>query len=165
MDDDAALVDAADDVGLLCQVIATATAERVLRELGAAGFADVRASHGYVFEGLLAGDVTSTELAHRLGVSVQAVSKSVSELEAAGYLARRRDEHDGRARAIELTPRATAMLAASRRARADLRREVVDRLGERDAARLTELLRSVCDLHGGLDLIASRRLRPTDGLG
>src|SRR5688500_16565965 len=87
-----------DDVGLLCQVIASATSERVLHQLAEAGFDDVRVSHGYIFQGLLAGDSTVTQLAQRLGVTAQAVSKAVTELEALGYLERQRDERDGRAR-------------------------------------------------------------------
>jgi hypothetical protein len=42
--------------------------------------------------------------------------------------------------------------------------EIVDALGERDARKLAALLRSVCDLSGGLDVIAGRRLRPRDDL-
>ena len=61
-------MEAIDDVGLLCQAVATATAERVMARLAAAGYGDVRASHGYVFEGLVAGDTTVTQLAQRLGV-------------------------------------------------------------------------------------------------
>src|SRR4051794_32484270 len=61
------VVDPHDDVALLCQVVATATTQRITRDLAAHGFDDVRATHGYVIQGLLAGDTTSTELAQRLG--------------------------------------------------------------------------------------------------
>jgi DNA-binding MarR family transcriptional regulator len=161
---DAPLVDPHDDVALLCQVIGNATTDRITASLATHGFDDVRASHGYVFQGVIAGDTTSTQLAQRLGVSVQAVSKTVSELEAAGYLERRRDEHDGRARTIVLTRRGRTMLRRSREARAAVRDEIRDRLGDRDAQKLGVLLREVCDLYGGLDAIADRRLRPPDEL-
>jgi DNA-binding MarR family transcriptional regulator len=160
----APLVASIDDVGLLCQVVAAATSERILRDLAAAGYPDVRPSHGYVVQGVLAGDTTVTQLAHRLGVTVQAVSKSVAELEDAGYLERRRDEHDGRTRRIALTRRGRAMVATSRRSRSAAADEVVGVLGERDTRTLVRLLQRVVERHGGLDDLAARRLRPVGGL-
>jgi DNA-binding MarR family transcriptional regulator len=53
---------------------------RVLARLAELGFGDTRMSHGYVVQGLLAGDRTVTDLAERLGISVQAVSKTVREM-------------------------------------------------------------------------------------
>jgi DNA-binding MarR family transcriptional regulator len=153
-----------EDIGLLCEVVSSATSDRIVQELVAAGFDDLRPSHGYVFQGLVAGDTTITQLAQRLGVSAQAVSKTVTELERLGYVERRRDERDGRARSIALTHRATKMLQRSRRARATVQAEIVDALGVRDARKLAALLRSVCDLSDGLDVIAGHRLRPRDDL-
>jgi len=158
------LVDPADDVGLLCQVVAAATSDRVVRQLTEAGFDDVRASHGFIFQGLLAGDTTITALAQRLGVSAQAVSKTVIELEQAGYLERRRDDHDGRARIIALTERATAMLALSRRSRLAVAEEIAAALGERDSRKLARLLRAVAEQYGGMEAISARRVRPMDVL-
>ena len=158
------LVDPADDIALLCQVIATTTSTRITRALADQGFDDVRVAHGYVFQGLLAGDTTSAQLARRLGVSIQAVSKTVLELEAAGYLERRRDEHDGRARSIRLTRRARSMVQRSRAERATVQGEIAKRLGTADARQLARFLREVCELYGGLDAIGSRTVQPTEGL-
>jgi DNA-binding MarR family transcriptional regulator len=158
------LVDPREDIGLLCQVIASATSERVLERLTAAGFDDVRVSHGFVIQGLLAGDATVTDLAQRLGVSSQAVSKSVIELEQRGYVVRRRDAGDGRARTIELTDRATAMLAVSRQARLDLQHEITAHMGPGNARSLARLLRTLSERVGGEDAISGRRVRPVGGL-
>jgi len=138
------------------------TAERVMARLAADGYGDVRVAHGYVIQGLMAGDTTSTQLAERLGVSVQAVSKSVTELERAGYVQRRRDARDGRARTIALTPRGEAMVRTSRLARAELAAEIVEVLGPDRAAALTAALRDVCERYGGLAALAGHRLRPLD---
>jgi DNA-binding MarR family transcriptional regulator len=159
---DRPLLEPEDDIALLCQVLASATSERVLRELAAAGFTDVRASHGYVFQGVLAGDTTVTQLAHRLGVSAQAVSKSVAELERAGYLERRPHEHDGRTRLLTLTDRGRAMLATSRRARRAVADEITEQLGARDARTLLRLLRAVSERYGGLETISARTVRPIE---
>jgi len=162
-DEVGAVPDASGDIDVLCQVIAAGMIDRALADLVKAGFDDTRPSHGFIFQGLLAGDTTITQLAQRLGVSAQAMSKSVSELEHAGYLERRRDDGDGRARTIVMTERARLMLERSRRSRTELHLEIVDRLGPEDARQLAELLRSVCDLYGGLEVIAGQRLRPSTG--
>jgi DNA-binding MarR family transcriptional regulator len=159
------LVDPREDIGLLCQVIATATSDRVLERLNDAGFDDVRVSHGFVIQGLLAGDATVTSLAERLGVSSQAVSKSVIELEERGYVARRRDLGDGRARTIELTDRAAAMLEVSRRARLDVQQEIAAHLGPANARTLARLLRTLSQGMGGEEAISGRRVRPVGGIG
>ena len=157
-------VETGTDINLLCQLVFTATTERVVTDLAAAGFDDLRPSHGYVFQGLLAGDTTITQLAQRLGVSVQAVSKRVAELDATGYLERRPDGTDGRARSIEITARGRAMLARVREAQDAVAEQIVEHLGARDARELDRLLNSLCDLYGGLDVIADRRIRPSLGL-
>jgi DNA-binding MarR family transcriptional regulator len=160
----APLVDPLDDVGLLCGVLAAAINERIVARMADEGYDDVRTSHGYVFQGLLAGDRTVTELAHRLGVSVQAVSKSVQELEGAGYLRRARDDHDGRARRVALTERAEAMLAVSRQARLEVADAVTEQLGPRNARAFVRHLRGLCEQYGALDDITTRRVRPAHGL-
>jgi DNA-binding MarR family transcriptional regulator len=157
-------VEAMGDVNLLSQLVFTATTKRVVTDLAAAGFDDLRPSHGYVFQGLLAGDSTITQLAQRLGVSAQAVSKRVAELDAAGYLVRRPDGTDGRARSVEITARGRAMLAKVRESQDAVAEEIVAHLGARDAAELDRLLRSLLDLYGGVDVIADRRIRPSLGL-
>ena len=86
-------VDPTTDLGLLSLVVATGVTERISERLADTGFDDVRDSHGYVVQGLLAGDTTVTQLGARLGISAQAVSKTVRELERAGYVAARHRCH------------------------------------------------------------------------
>jgi DNA-binding MarR family transcriptional regulator len=157
---DAPLVDPLDDVGLLSGVVGDAATELVLTRLAAEGFGDVRTTHGYVFQAVLGGDRSTTDVARRLGVSVQAASKWVIELERAGYLRRSPSAEDGRTRAIELTDRGRELIAASRRARRDVAADLADGLGERDAAQLAALLRRAAEHLGRTDAIGRRRLRP-----
>jgi DNA-binding MarR family transcriptional regulator len=157
---DGPLVDPLDDIGLLSVVVGDATAERVLSRLVADGFGDVRTTHGYVFQAVLGGDRTTTEIARRLGVTVQAVSKWVIELERAGYLRRTPTAEDGRARAIGLTARGRELIAASRRARRDVATDLAAGLGDHDAERLAALLRRAVEHLGRTDAIGRRRLRP-----
>ncbi len=153
-------VDPAADVGLLALAVAGGITARMREQLAAAGFDDVRDSHGYVVQGLLAGDTTVTALAARLGVSPQAVSKSVTELERAGYVRRGHDPDDGRARPLGLTARGEALVDASRRARQTVARDLTRWLGTRDQAELVRLLRRAAEHYGGLDELTARRLRP-----
>lgn len=157
---DAPLVRAEDDIGLLCLVIANGFTSRVLDELVAEGFPDTRVSHGFIVQGLLAGDTTVTQLAERLGTSVQAASKTVREMEALGYLDRSRDPNDGRASLLALSEKGRANLAASREARADVMAALQKALGEKRTHEFTELLRLAAAEFGGLETLASRRIRP-----
>lgn len=153
-------VDPTADVGLLALAVAGGVTARIREQLETAGFEDVRDSHGYVMQGLLAGDTTVTALAARLGVSAQAVSKSVTELERAGYLRRGRDPADGRARPLQLTEHGEVLIDTSRRARQAVARDLARWLGTRDQAELVRLLRHAAEHFGGLDALTSRRLRP-----
>ncbi len=148
------------DLGLLALIVADGVTERISERLVDAGFDPVRASHGYVVQGLLAGDSTVTQLAARLGVSAQAVSKTVAELEAAGYLARTRDPDDRRARRLVLTPRGDELVDASRRARVAVARDLERWLGTRDTAELVRLLQDAAERYGGLEQLSTRRVRP-----
>jgi DNA-binding MarR family transcriptional regulator len=153
-------VDPTADIGLLTLAVAGAITATMREQLEAAGFDDVRDSHGYVVQGLLAGDTTVTALATRLGVTAQAVSKSVNELERAGYVRRGHDPADGRARPLRLTARGEALVDASRRARQTTARHLARWLGARDQAELVRLLRHAAEHFGGLEALTARRLRP-----
>jgi pimeloyl-ACP methyl ester carboxylesterase len=62
-------VDPTADIGLLTLAVAGAITGTMREQLEAAGFDDVRDSHGYVVQGLLAGDTTVTALAARLSMN------------------------------------------------------------------------------------------------
>jgi DNA-binding MarR family transcriptional regulator len=153
-------VDPTADVGLLSLAVAGGLAARIRARIVADGFDDVRESWGYVVQGLLAGDTTATALASRLSVSAQAVSKTVSEMARAGYVARGTDPDDRRARPLVLTARGEAMVDSSRRARAAVARELGRWLGTRDEAELVRLLRHATEHLGGIEALTTRRLRP-----
>lgn len=153
-------VDPIADVGLLARTLASTITTQIREQLAAAGFGDVRDSHGYVVQGLLAGDTTVTALAARLGISAQAVSKTVSELERAHYLHRGRDAGDGRARPLRLTSRGEELVDASRRAQRVATRDLARWLGTRDHAELVRLLQHAVERRSDLDDLAAHRLRP-----
>lgn len=157
------MVPAADDIGLLCLVVSNGFSNRVLASLADAGFGDARFSHGFIVQGLLAGDTTVTELAERLGISIQAVSKTVKEMESLGYLERKRDAGDARSSRLALSEKGQANLAASRAARAEVMAALRKSLGKKRMRELTDLLRLAAGEFGGLESLAGRRVRPLDG--
>ena len=154
-------VDPTADIGLLATAVAGGVAEGIRTRMAADGFDDTRDSFGYVVQGLLAGDTTVTALAARLGVSAQAVSKTVTEMERAGYVARGTDPDDGRARPLRLTARGDAMVDSSRRARVAVARDLSRWLGTRDEAELVRVLQHAAEHFGGIDALTARRLRPS----
>lgn len=157
------LVQPEDDIGLLCLIVSNGFTAGVLDQLSQAGFGDSRFSHGFIVQGLLAGDTTVTQLAERLGVTVQAASKTVREMERLGYIDRHPDPADGRSSRLALSARGKANLAAARKARLTLTDSLRKSLGDERTRELTALLRLAAAEFGGLESMATRRVRPVDG--
>jgi DNA-binding MarR family transcriptional regulator len=76
-----------------------------------AGYADVREPHFQIFGNIRMGGIRLTELADRAQLSLAATSELVNDLAHLGYLTRRRDPADGRAKLIELTKRGRDLMA------------------------------------------------------
>jgi DNA-binding MarR family transcriptional regulator len=151
---------AEEDLSLLCVAVAGAMNAAVRERIASDGHGDLRDSHGYVFQHLLAGAVSVGELAERLGVTQQAVSKTANELEALGYVRRAPDASDRRVRRLELTDRAVDAVASARRARRAVNAELQEVLGDRRWSTLLESLRAAAEPIGALDALRTRRLRP-----
>ena len=144
----------------LAQFVGMAAGERVLDELRRRGHADLRPSHGYIVQHLLTAPRGVTELAKLLGISQQAVSKSVAELAAGGYVEDVPSD-DARVRRLALTARGHDCVAASRDARAALEREICELLGPRRHARVCEALRQLVEHLGIAEDVRHRRVRPS----
>jgi DNA-binding MarR family transcriptional regulator len=89
---------------------ATLMIDELIARLHAAGYTDVTPAHHGVFENLDPGGTRLTELAARAGITHQSMSELVSVLERRGYLERRADPADGRARIVCLTDKGKQML-------------------------------------------------------
>ena len=68
------------DLGYLAFFLGLRVNQLVLEQMHAAGFDNVRESHGYVIQRLIEEERTITELARRMEVTQQAASKFVAEL-------------------------------------------------------------------------------------
>jgi DNA-binding MarR family transcriptional regulator len=146
------------DPVLAATLTGLAVNDAVLRRIHAAGFPDLRTSHGFLFQHLVAGPLPIGALARRMGVSQQAASKAAGELERLGYLARSPDPADGRVRRIGLSARGEAALRAGREARAALAAELAAHVGDDRLEAMRGALLDVLDALGGAEAVRGRRV-------
>jgi DNA-binding MarR family transcriptional regulator len=125
---------------------------------------DIRYSHGFLFQQLVEGPRPVGEVAANLGVTSQAVSKMVRELEGLGYVERVADARDARVRRVGLTGRGRAAIEAGRSVRARLNRELADAVGEDRLSTAAKTLKDALAARGVMSEVASRRVRSAQGL-
>lgn len=148
------------DLATLAWLSGSAANEHLLRVLRGSKNAKVRNAHGYVFQHLLAGPRTVGELAELLGVTQQAASKVVVELEGLGYVERQEDPADKRIRRVSLTRRGTAVVERGRAARADLEARLLQAVGPKALEDARKVLIALLGVSGGLDAVSTRRVKP-----
>jgi DNA-binding MarR family transcriptional regulator len=149
---------AALDLPTLVALTGDAVTAHLLARVRGGGFAGVRGSHGYVIQLLVTDEATIGELAEGLGVSQQAASKTVGDMEALGLVERHADAGDHRIRRIALSARGRELLDAGRRERAALQEAVAP--SARDLAATRRVLVALLDASGGRDAVTRRRARP-----
>lgn len=145
----------------LAHFVGLAANRQLLGELRQAGFADVRESHGFLIQHLLRGPHSVGELSTLLGVTQQAVSKSVAELTSAGYL-ESTPGRDARVRLVQLSERGHACVLCSRKLRDKLERRLEKALGKERAQQTRQALALALEALGGVDAVKQRRLKPGD---
>ena len=79
--------------------------QEMLSAAAGSGYTDLRPPHVHVLANMRARGIRLTELARRSQLSLGTTSVFVTELEDLGYLERRPDPDDGRAKRIVFTPR------------------------------------------------------------
>lgn len=105
-----------------------------------AGFTDQRMAHNAVFAHIPPEGITLADLSRRAGMTKQAMSELVADLELKGYLTRRPDERDKRTKIIELSGRGWAAVRAALAAFEAIEQDLERDLGPR---RLKELRRTL----------------------
>jgi len=148
------------DLPTLIALSGTLTNEHLLGRIREVGHPALRISHGYVFQHLIAGPRAVTELAELLGVTQQAASKVVLELEGLGYVERKPDPLDSRVRRVALTALGHGAIERARAARRSLERVLEQRVGARALAATRRTLLALLEITGGLSDVAQRRVRP-----
>ena len=124
------------------------TADAVDVGLAAGGFADLRRSHGVVFEMLDPEGSRITDMARRARITKQGMGQLVAELEEMGYVERRPDPADRRAKRVVLTAKGQAAVEAGLAALSDLEARWAGHVGERRARELRATLADICAAFG-----------------
>ena len=148
------------DFGLSAMFAGQAIADAVRDRVEARGYSGLRVSHGFLVQRLIEDEQSIAALAAALGVTQQAVSKTVAELERLGYVRRRAAPRDRRVRLVALTERGQAAVQATREERAAVEAELRERIGPRRGAAATRVRRAVVALHGATAAVRTRRVRP-----
>lgn len=147
----------------LLSITGGALDRHVLAALRASGFEGLTIRHGYVFQRLLTSPQSVTALARSLGVSQQAMSKTVAELAGNGYLDIAADADDGRRRTLTLTHRANAAIATARNARRLLLDALIARAGRAAVDETTLVLRALLLELGLRDEVDARAVPDPQG--
>jgi DNA-binding MarR family transcriptional regulator len=127
-------------IGALLRVPAQAIHRRIIHELNAAGFEELRVPHMAVLQYPGPDGVRPGMLAERAGMSKQAMNQLLHSLEALGYITRSDAPGERRARIVHLTKRGHAAYTNIHEILRDIEREWIAELGPRDFARFKELL-------------------------
>lgn len=127
-------------LGALLRVPAQAIHRRIIAELNAAGFDDLRVPHMAVLQYPGPDGVRPGVLAERAGTSKQAMNQLLRSLERRGYVTRADAPDEGRARVVRFTRRGRAAYARMHDILRDIEREWRAELGPRRFAQLKALL-------------------------
>lgn len=132
-------------IGALLRVPAQAIQRRLIKELNAAGFDELRLPHMAVLQFPGPDKVRPSTLAERAGMSKQAMNQLLGSLEGFGYIARSDIPGEGGARVIRLTKRGHAAFSMMVVILRDIEREWSTELGPERFAQLKALLFLVWD--------------------
>lgn len=127
-------------IGALLRVPAQAIHRRIIKELNAAGFEELRVPHMAVLQFPGPDGVRPGALAERAGMSKQAMNQLLRSLEGLGYIVRSDASEEGRGRIIRLTKRGRAAYAKVHDILRNIEREWNSELGPERFAQLKELL-------------------------
>ncbi|MEU3628051.1 MarR family transcriptional regulator [Amycolatopsis coloradensis] len=148
------------DLSLVTLFAGWAMADEIQRRLTADGLGEPRFNDGLVFQHVLAGPLSISALAERMGVTQQAASKAVADLERRGLLRREPDPADARTRLLHLTETAERAVEGARKHRAALEKELTAEFGEERIADAKTLLAGVLGRYGEVEAIRGRRVLP-----
>ena len=109
------------------------------------GYDDIRQPHFQIFGNVRMGGIRLTELADRAQLSLAATSELVNDLESLGYLIRRPDPADGRAKLIDLTDRGRQLMTDAGTRVADIERRWSALVGERTFAQMCRTMQRLLD--------------------
>jgi DNA-binding MarR family transcriptional regulator len=134
-----------DELGRLLLRTVRAVNDQIIDRLTALDHPGIRGAHTAVFTNLDADGTRAVTLAQRAGMTRQAMSNLIRELETAGYLEVRPDPADGRAALVFLAPPGEKFCLDAAEVIAELEAEWADRLRDPDLKHLRRSLHTLID--------------------
>lgn len=133
------------DLGVLAWRLQASIQRELFERLAAAGYDDLRPRHATVLSFLDEDGVRSTELARLAGRHKQVVGRLVDELEELGYVERRADPTDRRAKLVVPTGRGLEQLRLEDEIVAEIERRHAEAAGARTYAEFRDVLRTLVE--------------------
>jgi DNA-binding MarR family transcriptional regulator len=115
--------------------------------LKSAGYRELRPAHFRLLRYPGVDGVRPTELAQRLGTSKQAINPYINDLERWGFLERRADPTDQRARVLSLTDLGRELMTTIGELHAQIEADWESKLGRRRYGTLRSALRELAEQH------------------
>ncbi|WP_439378848.1 MarR family winged helix-turn-helix transcriptional regulator [Amycolatopsis lexingtonensis] len=133
------------DLGVLSGRLLFAVQRELFTALAEQGFDDLKHRHGAVLAYLDPGGVRATELSRLSGQHKQIIGTLIDELEALGYVERRPDPSDRRAKLICPTARGLAQMRAADAIMAAIQDRHAERLGRANYDRFKRVLTDITE--------------------
>jgi DNA-binding MarR family transcriptional regulator len=133
------------DYGIIVSRLYRALEAELWGELADHGFADLTKRHGALLAHLRREGMRASELARDAGQHKQIVGTIVDELEALGYVTRRPDPSDRRAKLIVPTERGLAQIATAGRVIAGIEHRHAQRIGAVRYEQFKQALREITE--------------------
>jgi DNA-binding MarR family transcriptional regulator len=118
------------DLGVLAGRLLFAVQRELFSTLAAEGFADLSYRHGAVLAYLDTDGVRATDLSRMSGQHKQVIGSMIDELEAMGYVERRPDPADRRAKLVHPTERGLAQMRTADNIMTAIQERHAQRLGQ-----------------------------------
>jgi DNA-binding MarR family transcriptional regulator len=131
------------DLGVLASQLLLSLQDELFARLAEEGYDDLHPRHGAVLAYLDEDGVRATELARLCGRHKQVVGRLVDELEDLGYVERRQDPADRRAKLVVPTKRGLEQMRRGDEIVADIEARHAKVTGARDYAEFRNVLRGV----------------------
>jgi DNA-binding MarR family transcriptional regulator len=132
-------------LGILAARLLFAVQDELYDRLEDGGYGDLTRLHGAVVAHLDEEGTRATELARRSGRHKQVIGRIVDELEDLGYVERRADEGDRRAKLVVPTERGRKVMRLSDEIIADIERRQADAVGKAAYEQFSETLGAVVE--------------------
>ena len=131
------------DLGVLASLLLLSLQDELFARLAEAGYDDLQPRHGAVLAYLDEDGIRATDLSRLSGRHKQIVGRIIDELESLGYVERRPDPEDRRAKLIFPTERGLEQIRLEDKIVADIEARHADALGGRTYAQFRDILRGM----------------------